>query len=93
VSENIVGRSCFRHSAHELRHISADVHGRMPPSRVIVTHLVTHGGSQASRTYAKLARILGVMCAVAGRCLWRFAVAVINRSAAWGAADVGLTSH
>jgi len=29
--------------------LSADVHGRMPPSRAVVTQLVTHVGTQASR--------------------------------------------
>jgi hypothetical protein len=41
VSGNVVGCSCFRILVVSCSAWSADVHGRMPPSRAVVTQLVT----------------------------------------------------
>lgn len=44
VSGNVVGCSCFRILFMSCDVWSAHVHGRMPPSRAVVTRLVTHAG-------------------------------------------------
>ncbi len=45
VSGNFVGCSCFRILALSCGVWSVDVHGRISPSRAVVTRLVTHAGA------------------------------------------------
>jgi hypothetical protein len=46
VSGNVIECSCFRILAVSCGVWSADVHGRMPQSRAVVTRLVTHIGTR-----------------------------------------------
>jgi hypothetical protein len=73
VSGNVVGCSCFRIMALSCGVLSADVHGRMPLVRAVVTRLVTHIGTGPSRQIGVKARLMAWPTApeAVGRlCLW-----------------------
>ncbi len=53
VSGNAIGRSCFRILAVSCGVWSADVHGSMPPSRTVVTQLVTRSRDLGLTTWMR----------------------------------------
>jgi hypothetical protein len=57
VSGNVAGCSCFRIMTVSCGALSADVHGRMPLLRAVVTRLVTHIGTGPSCQIGVKARL------------------------------------
>ena len=58
VSGNDIGRSCFRILTLSCDVWSADVRGCTPPSKAVVTRLVTHIGLTAPEAVGRLPRCL-----------------------------------